>query len=427
MPREFGVTPSVQRAQRKDAVRAFATDTASPWAVLYYLRTYLVSPTILLTLLLPLTACGPTTFGLDVPLTRDCTAESAALRPCDVAEPACYGEVARAVACFAGRDPARPLPELVRGLDPVAELPAAQLDAEVLDALVVLRVSGATLARGGYFEPVVSPVSAYGAPLRVLLSPDLSLSDTRGWMRATAAGVGWALALEERPMSARLETSRGDVERRFGDHAVLLGRGALYASFVDAALDDTTAWETWWAAGHPSDGGRGLEGWIEDLADTGGGTLLQVFLAGGDPSLQAWAEASVEYDWVRSWYNEPLGRYLERRPPALDVAALALEPGHRVVSSFVGGAAFGQLAMGQQLNEPQRSRVWHLRSGAGDVIVWVVETDRAWELERLGLVMAERGLQHQQRVRPPWVVSAVATTTTASTAAMLDELLERLP
>jgi hypothetical protein len=31
-------------------------------------------------LLLPLTACGPTTFGFDVPLTRDCTAESAALR-----------------------------------------------------------------------------------------------------------------------------------------------------------------------------------------------------------------------------------------------------------------------------------------------------------------------------------------------------------
>lgn len=98
-----------------------------------------------------------------------------------------------------------------------------------------------------------------------------------------------------------------------------------------------------------------------------------------------------------------------------------------MVSSFVGGAAFGQLAMGQQLYEPQRSRVWHLRSGAGDVIVWVVETDRAWELEQLGLVMAERGLQHQQRVRPPWVVSAVATTTTASTAAMVDELLERLP
>lgn len=380
-----------------------------------------------ITLLVPLTACGPITFGEDVPLTRDCTAESAALRPCDVAEPACYGEVARAVACFAGRDPALPLPELVRGLDPVAELPAAQLDAEVLDTLRVLRVSGATLARGGYFEPVVSPISAYGAPLRVLLSPDLSLSDTRGWMRATAAAVGWALALEERPMSARLETSLGDVERRFGEHAVLLGRGALYASFVDAALDGTTAWETWWAAGHGLGSAVGLEGWIEYLADTGGGTLLQVFLAGGDPSLQAWAEASVEYDWVRSWYNEPLGRYLERRPAPLDVAALPLEPGHRVVSSFVVGAAFGLLAMGQELYGLQRGRVWHLRSAAGDVIVWAAETNRLRALEYLGLVMAERGLQHQQRERLPWVVSAVATTTTASTAAMLDALLERLP
>lgn len=376
-------------------------------------------------LLLPLTACGPTTFGFDVPLTRDCTAESASLRPCDVAEPACYGEVARAVACFAGRDPARPLPELVRGLDPVAELPAAQLDAEVLDALGVLRVSGATLARGGYFEPVVSPISAYGAPLRVLLSPDLSLSDTRGWMRATAAGVGWALALEERPMSARLEATRGDVERRFGEHAVLLGRGVLYASFVDAALDDTTAWETWWPPGPPS--GRGLEGWIDHFADLGAYTMLEAFRAGGDPSVQTWAEAPVEYTWLSTRIDESLGEFLARRPAPLDATLLRPGDGERVLSSFVGGSAFGRLVLSGRVDRVERDRVWHVRTAAGDVIVWATETRDARQLEFLGQVMAARGLQHQQRMRPPWVVSAVATTTTASTAAMLDALLERLP
>lgn len=376
-------------------------------------------------LLLPLTACGPATFGEDVPLTRDCTAESAALRPCDVAEPACYGEVARAVACFAGRDPARPLPELVRGLDPAAELPAAQLDAEVLDALVALRVSGATLARGGYFEPVVSPISAYGAPLRVLLSPDLSLSDTRGWMRATAAGVGWALALEERPMSARLEATRGDVERRFGEHAVLLGRGVLYASFVDAALDGTTAWETWWPPGPPS--GRGLEGWIDHFADLGAYTMLEAFRAGGDPSVQTWAEAPVEYTWLSTRIDESLGEFLARRPAPLDATLLRAGDGERVLSSFVGGSAFGRLVLSGRVDRVERDRVWHVRTVAGDVIVWATETRDARQLEFLGLVMATRGLQHQQRMRPPWVVSAVATTTTASTAAMLDALLERLP
>jgi hypothetical protein len=65
------------------------------------------------------------------------------------------------------------------------------------------------------------------------------------------------------------------------------------------------------------------------------------------------------------------------------------------VSSFVGGVAFGLLATGQELYGLQRGRVWHLRSAAGDVIVWVAETNRLWELEHLGLVMATRGLQHQ--------------------------------
>lgn len=376
-------------------------------------------------LLLPLTACGPTTFGFDVPLTRDCTAESAALRPCDVAEPACYGEVARAVACFAGRDPARPLPELVRGLDPFAEAPAAQLDAEVLDTLRVLRVSGATLARGGYFEPVVSPISAYGAPLRVLLSPDLSLSDSRGWMRATAAAVGWALALEERPMSARLEATRGHVERRFGEHAVLLGRGALYAGFVDAALDDTSAWETWWPRGPAS--ADGVEGWIEDFAGVGGPTMLEVFRAGGDTSVQTWADAPVEFSWMHTRFSESLGEFLARRPTPLEAALLRPGDGERVLSSFVGGSAFGLLGLSARVDQVERDRVWHLRSAAGDVIVWAAETNQPWQIERLGPVIAERGLQHQQRARPPWVVSAVATTTTASTAAMLDALLERLP